>query len=341
MNRRRLILLLISPVLLLLAAIAIVVGLAYSGGSDVSATIASSIEATSPEVEQLAEFSLRCMLVPFQLIFIGLVIAAALAVYRRRWQIATRALGALAVTDKAPEVATRFDPLHDDWEQLITLRPQRQQTLTHITASIVAVTTIVIALILVMGQFVSLTDLAIVITALTSALAWGARLPVSDVLGGISNLIENNFYIGDRISYRHFRLDVEGIVEQVNLRFTWLRSPSGELVTVPFGEIRTLRNFERSTFSGVYVSFVVPDASLEPAVRALEGLAPRSVELIPGLLEPWRVVSQEGVLAANIELSLYGRAAVGSESEVQMAMHTLVWENLPKLDPPPAEDESS
>jgi small conductance mechanosensitive channel len=229
--------------------------------------------------------------------------------------------------------------MHDDWDQLVTVRPQRQLTLTHIGASIIGIVTIFLAGGLILGQFVGLSDLAIFVTALTSALAWGARLPVSDVLGGISNVFENNFNVGDRLSYRHFKLDVEGIVEQVNLRFTWLRAPSGELITIPFGEIRTMRNFSRSSFAGVYVSFPIPNEILGPAIQTLEVIAPTTPTLIPDLLEPWRVVCQDGVLGSSVELSLYGRAAVGREQQLQLAMHELVWENLQALGIEPESEE--
>ena len=44
---------------------------------------------------------------------------------------------------------------------------------------------ILLAVLLSMGQFIARTDLAIVVAALTSSLAWGARLPIGDLLGGL------------------------------------------------------------------------------------------------------------------------------------------------------------
>ncbi|MEZ4519701.1 MAG: mechanosensitive ion channel [Chloroflexota bacterium] len=328
MTKRRILLLTLSPILLTLALIALVIGFAYAGGSNPAETISSSLSVDDPTVSQLTEYSLRCLLFPFQLLFIGLILGFALLLYRRRWRIAERVLGPLPVETEPEKYNVRFDPLHDDWEQMVKVKPQRHLTLTHLIASLIAILAIAIATTLILSQFIGLTDLAIIVTALTSALAWGARLPVSDVLGGISNLLENNFNVGDKISYRNFSLDVEGIVEEVNLRFTWLRADPGELVTIPLGEIRTMRNFSRSTFAGVYVSFPIPSQALESTIQHLESLAPQSPELIPDLLEPWRVMSKDGALRETVELSLYGRAPVGREEELQLSIHTLVWEEL-------------
>jgi small-conductance mechanosensitive channel len=43
--------------------------------------------------------------------------------------------------------------------------------------------------------------------------------------------------------------NVEGVIERVYLRITQVRAPSGELITVPNGEIRLVRNYSRGLFS--------------------------------------------------------------------------------------------
>ena len=337
MNKRKFALLILSPLLLTLVVMAVIVGLAYVSDSDLAISLSDAMQSGTSESERVNDLVLRVLFLPLQLIFIGIVLAIALGVYRRRWNISRRIFGPLTAkqqqrdAERSAVTSAGLKNMHDDWEQLVTVPPERQLTLTHIGASIIGIVTIFIAAALILGQFVGLSDLAIFITALTSALAWGARLPVSDVLGGISNIFENNFNVGDRLSYRHFKLDAEGIVEQVNLRFTWLRASSGELITIPFGEIRTMRNFSRNTFAGVYVSFPIASDTLGPTIQKLEALAPMTPTLIPDLLEPWRVVCQNGRLGSSVELSLYGRAAVGREQQLQLAMHELVWQNLQAL----------
>lgn len=331
---RRTVLIVLSPVLLVVAILAVGVGMAFVGGYDPTAAVTSAVDAESVAVEQLAVLSARCVLIPFQIIFIGIVLAGLVSLVRRSQDISRRVLDPLVAPDQSVEAqpdgpAGAVDAYTDP---MLRLRPQRQVTLTQIGGSLLGAVGLGTAFILILGQFVDLTDLAIIVTALTSAVAWGARLPVSDLLGGISNLMENNFNIGDRIAYRHFRLDIEGIVTGVNLRFTSLRSHSGEAVTIPFGEIRTFRNFSRSTFTGVYVTFPVPSDSLQKVVGDFEALAAESMTLVPALIEPWRVISQDGVLAPVVEISLYGRGPAGEEEALQVALHTAVWQQLQTYD---------
>lgn len=327
---RRTIIIIISPILLILGVIAVSVGMAFVGGYDPSTTVTSAVGTTAQETRQLATLLVRCLLVPFQLFFILLVLGLMVMLVRRSHDISKRVLDPLVVEE--PEMVVPYDPELGLSEVAVGLRPKRHVTLTQIGGSLLAAVAIVIAFLLIMGQFIDLTDLAIIVTALTSALAWGARLPVSDLLGGMSNIVENNFSIGDRISYRHFALDVEGIVNRVNLRFIGLRALSGEAVTIPFGEVRAFRNFSRSTFAGVYVTFPVPSTALQQVVHDFEALAPESMALVPGLLEPWRVISQDGILAPAVELSLYGRGPKGEEEALQVALHTAVWHQLQTYD---------
>jgi small-conductance mechanosensitive channel len=329
---RTVILIALSPIILILGIIAVWVGMAHVGGYDPAQTLSAAIDADTVELQQLAVLSVRCLLIPFQLVFIGLVLGILLALLQRSRHISNRLIDPLVAKAPATVDPARADPGHDDWEQLIGIRPGRQVTLTQIGGSLLAGVGLLIAFILIAAQFLNLTDLAIIVTALTSAITWGARLPVSDLLGGLSNLMEDNFNVGDRLSYRHFRLDIEGVVTAVNLRFTALNALSGEAVTIPFGEIRTFRNFSRSTFAGVYVTFPIPSASLPQIVDDFERLAADSQTLIPDLLEPWRVICQDGVLAPTVELSLYGRGPVGQEESLQMALHTVVWQQLQTYD---------
>lgn len=328
---RLIIVLLLSPVLLILGAAALVIGFSVIGGFDPAQAFINTLPQENPDLHLLGQYAIRCLFIPFKLLFVAIIVGVTIAIYQRRWQIATQLLKPLGGTETDSNASGLAAPLREDLEQLVKMRPSRHLTLIHIGASLVAVIAIAVAIVLALGQFFSWSDLAVIATALTSALAWGARLQVSDVLGGISNLIENNFSIGDQLGLRQTNMEVDGSVEWVDLRFTWLRASSGELISVPFGEIRTLRNFSRSTFAGVYVSFPVPSAELEKAITKLEDLAPLSPTLVPDLLEPWRVVSQTGDLGTTVELSLYGRAPVGREQELQLAMHAVAWEQLRAL----------
>ena len=123
-------------------------------------------------------------------------------------------------------------------------------------------------------------------------------------------------------------LGVEGVVESVNLRVTMIRSPGGELFTMPNGEIRVVRNFSRGSFSTAKASFKVHASDLSRALELLEELGREAVTLLPNLLEPWQVLSGSGVIGQQTELTLLAKARFGQASEMRPRMLNLVQERL-------------
>lgn len=313
---RRLLILLLSPLWLTLGIISLLIGLTVFSGTDAALALSTAVYAGTPEGEQLATLAARVVLLPFQLIFIGLVIAAALWIVRRRQRFGRWVLGdSLAERWTAAEPAGELPPV---------LLPHRRRTLQQIFSSLIAVVTFFVAALLCLGQFISRDDLAVVVAALTSSLAWGARLPIGDLLGGISNIFESNLAVGDRIEYRQVDRVIDGVVEAVDLRFLSVRAYSGELTTIPFGELRIFRNYSRGDHVGVYTVFPITAPDLARAVTLLNELAPESMSLVPDLVEPWQTMSLEGEMGAILDLCLFGKTIQGREDEVQAATHAIV-----------------
>jgi len=121
---------------------------------------------------------------------------------------------------------------------------------------------------------------------------------------------------------------VEGTIEAVNLRTTLLRAATGELYTVPNGEIRVVRNFSRGRFSTVTVKIKVTAADLEIALDILEELGPEILERLPNMLEPWKIISETGELGGSTELTLVAKARFGHGAEMRPRMLTLVQERF-------------
>lgn len=303
---RRLLLLLLSPLWLLLAAVSLLIGLSFFADNNPALLLATAFYEGAVEREQLVALALRIAMLPFQFIFIGLVIGGALWIFRRRRRFAGWVLG-----EPRLDLPTM-------------LNPERRRTLQQIVASVIAVVTILLAAILILGQFVARADLAIVIAALTSSLAWGARLPIGDLLGGLSTLIEGNLAVGDRIDYRHLDRQVAGVVEMVDLRFLSVRALTGELSTIPFGEMRIFRNYSRGDHVGVYAVFPIAAGDLARAIGLLNDLAPESMTLIPLLVAPWQPMSLAGELGAILDLGVFGQCAQDDEDGLQLALHAVI-----------------
>lgn len=313
---RRILLFLLSPLWITLAAISLVIGLAFYGETNPATLFVASVSPDTLQGERILYLLARLVLLPFQLGFIGLAFGVALWIFRRRARVGAWVLG--------EPVAERIKLTEGGDEFSVVLPLQRRRTLHQIISSIIAVLALGAALVLALGQFIPRGELAVVITALTGSLTWGARLPVGDLLGGISNIFETNVSVGDRIRYRQMAEKVEGSVESIDLRFLAVRADTGELTTIPHGELRIFRNFSRGETTGVYVTIPVLARDLSRAVALLRESAGESPSLVSHLVAPWQVMSLEGKLGRVVDLSLFGQTVPGCEDDLQLALYTVV-----------------
>jgi small conductance mechanosensitive channel len=228
-------------------------------------------------------------------------------VYRFSWPLADRLL--------------RVGRLSKQGRQM---RPERYQTLRSLFASAITIVAFLTAVILALSQFVNAETLIWMVGLFSAAFGLGARPLISDFLTGISFLFEDPFDVGDKVEM----LEVEGVVEKVNLRTTMLRAPSGEMLVVPNGEIRLVRNYSRGLFSPATITLKLAASDLPQAIPLLETLGKEAVVLLPDLLEPWRVISQSGELGQQTELTLLAKARFGMGAEMRPHLLALVQERL-------------
>ncbi len=153
----------------------------------------------------------------------------------------------------------------------------------------------------------------------------GARPLVGSYLTGISFLFEDPYTIGEKVELVG---DVQGIVEHVGIRTTTVRSYTGELYTIPNGEVRVIRNFSRGRFSLAEVTLKVDSADLEHTLILLEELNREASEILPNLLEPWQVISKHGELGGHTELTIVAKARFGRAAEMRTNMLAFLQKRL-------------
>jgi small conductance mechanosensitive channel len=100
------------------------------------------------------------------------------------------------------------------------------------------------------------------------------------------------------------------------------------LYVVPNGEIRTVRNFSRAKFSIANITLKISASDLNNTLVILEALGPDAVSLLPNLIESWQVISPEGVIGQNTELTLVAKARFGMAAEMRPRLLNLVQERL-------------
>ena len=202
---------------------------------------------------------------------------------------------------------------------------ERKETLTGIFAGIISLTAVVGAILATLGLFVSPDTLVWMIGLFSAAFGLGARPFISDVLTGIAIVFDNTFTVGEKVTFTD--IDVEGVIEQVALRTTHIRAPTGELFIIPNGDVRTVRNFSRGLFSQVRTTFVVPAAKLNLALDELELLGRVAMMELPNLIEPWQIFSEDDV-GQTAKLVLIAKARHGRGAEMKPRLEALVHEHL-------------
>jgi moderate conductance mechanosensitive channel len=206
------------------------------------------------------------------------------------------------------------------------LSPRRSDTVkglaTHLTRAII----VIVSGIFILSLFVNSTGLLTFLGLFSAAFGLGARPLVQDYISGVVFIFEDQYNVGEKVEI----FGIEGTVIDVNLRTTVLRAPSGELFIIPNGEVRVVRNFGRGEFSLASIRVVVRSSQLEQALALLEGLAPTLPSLIPALIEPPRILSEDGALSERVGLTIFAKASFSQGVETRRKLLSIVQDALAK-----------
>lgn len=163
--------------------------------------------------------------------------------------------------------------------------PQRRATVYRLLASIVRYVVDFVAIVMILSGF-HIQTASIVASAgiLGLAVSFGAQGLVQDVVTGMFLLYEDQFSVGEQITFPN--LTLSGTVREVGIRITRLTGTGGELVIIPNRLILEVQNHSRGTTS---VAVQVPVSPAEDPKRVQESLQ-RAVTL----------AADQGVAAATV-----------------------------------------
>ena len=267
--------------------------------------------------------------VPARLVFVAAIFVIAFVFHRLAWLIS----GGLLSSESWGRTLV-WSSYHFNTRSARTVAPKpkmrsgRRRTIQHLIASAISVAAFGIVLFVGLSQFLSPGALAVITGLLTAAFGFGARTLIGDLLAGMSNLFEDNFDVDEKVEVAHVTGNIEGVVENVNLRTVSIRAPSGELFIIPNGEVRVLRNFSRGRFSTADIVFSIRTDDLQRTLPLLQDLGHQAALENPDLLEPWQVVSEEGKLGQHTELKLIIKTRFGRAAQARTKLLALVHERL-------------
>ena len=119
---------------------------------------------------------------------------------------------------------------------------KRAETLTSLLRHAIEVTLIVVAAIMVLGEFgVEIGPILAAAGVVGIAIGFGAQHLVQDVFNGIFILMDDEIRVGDVVAIA----GKSGVVERVNLRVTVLRDLQGAVHYIPNGKIDVVTNMTK------------------------------------------------------------------------------------------------
>jgi moderate conductance mechanosensitive channel len=207
--------------------------------------------------------------------------------------------------------------------------PERRNTLEGLVGSAIAVGGFAVCLVATLSLFIDTNTLLWVIGLFSAAFGFGARGLVTDFLAGAGFIFRNTFDLGEKVELTMTSgVTVQGNVEDVTLRNTEVRSPDGELYTLPNGEIGVVRNFSRGTFSTAKVTLTLAPGDMQRCAAVLEELGREAAALLPQLLEPWQIVPGSELSGGQVRLTIIARANHGQAARLKLEILPLIHRRL-------------
>ncbi|MBV8785447.1 MAG: mechanosensitive ion channel family protein [Mycobacterium sp.] len=166
-------------------------------------------------------------------------------------------------------------------------------------------------------------------TVLGAALGFGAQQLVKDLLSGFFVIVEKQYGFGDLVSLTVSGIAAEarGTVENVTLRVTRLRSPDGELFTIPNGQVVKTINLSKDWARAVVDIPVSTAADLNMVNDVLHQECEHARDdqaLGPLLLDAPTVMGVESIEVDTVTLRLVARTLPGKQFEAGRQLRVLV-----------------
>ena len=166
-------------------------------------------------------------------------------------------------------------------------------------------------------------------TVIGAALGFGAQQLVKDLLSGFFIIVEKQYGFGDlvELTIQGSTTDAAGTVEDVTLRVTRLRSPDGEVFTVPNGQVVKSVNLSKDWARAVVDIPVQTSADLNLVNEVLHQECERARDdevLGELLLDAPTVMGVERIEVDTVTLRLVARTLPGKQFEAGRQLRALV-----------------
>ena len=240
-------------------------------------------------------------------------------------------LAARFVTWAAQKVSERLDVGFAESDALVRSEATKHRQAVASVISWVSVVLIAIGVAVQMADIlnVSVKGLVAPATVIGAALGFGAQQLVKDLLSGFFIIVEKQYGFGDlvQLTILGSTTDARGTVENVTLRVTRLRSPDGEVFTVPNGQIVKSINLSKDWARAVVDIPVHSSADLNLVNEVLHQACQhaRDDEVLGELLlDAPTLMGVESIEVDTVTLRLVARTLPGKQFEAGRQLRAMV-----------------
>lgn len=205
---------------------------------------------------------------------------------------------------------------------------QRTKTLKSLLSSGITFVTFFLAVMASLALFIPMSTLIWVLGLFSAAFGFGAKPFISDLMAGMSFIFNVTFDIGEKVEFYLPMDNIQGVVEEINLTTTLVRSATGEMFTLPNGEIRIVRNFSRGKFSNASISLFVTPQDVGRATEILKNLGNEVFSELDDLLEPYQVIGSTNLSGSKVEIIVLARASFGKAAELRLLLMDRIQDRL-------------
>ena len=242
-------------------------------------------------------------------------------------EIVLLVLGAILVTRLAEwardRIVSRIDAHVHETDELVRSEAAKHR---HVVAAVVtwaflAVVYIVTGVLVVQRLGVPLAGLVAPAALLSAALGFGLQRFVQDIGAGFFITAEHQYGFGDvvRISVTGVPEPAVGTVEDVTLRVTRLRSVSGEVITMPNGQITQVTNLSRDWARAVIdvpVPATVEVSRVTDVLKRVGEEAWNDDRLRKIMLDPPTVMGVERIEVDTFSVRMVARTLPGMQFDI-------------------------
>ncbi|HSU80148.1 MAG TPA: mechanosensitive ion channel family protein, partial [Candidatus Angelobacter sp.] len=145
------------------------------------------------------------------------------------------------------------------------------------------------------------------------AVGFGAQGLVSDIVTGFFILLEQQIDVGDYVTVSGF----DGIVEEVGLRTTRLRSFDGTLHFIPNRQIVTLSNHSRGNMRALVDIGIAYDADIDKAITVVQSVCEQLAVNNENIIEGPNVLGVQTLGTSDVVLRVIAQTKNGEQWAVE------------------------